>query len=158
MEFLNRGFLGTRGDFLSDLLICALALIVPLLLIAIQQGRLKKIKVHHFLMLAIYYTVVAYVIVYEANMLSRGGVEFLNANVKMDKSIYWVFTGFHVLLGAITLIAGALTIRLGNRARADVINSVVRKSHRRNGWVTFILLVFTSLTGVGVYYFTFVYG
>ncbi len=158
MEFLRKGFLGTRGDFLSDLLICALAIIVPILLFAIQSGRMRRGRTHHILMLAIYYTVVAYVIVYEANMLARGGMEFLNANVRMNKNIYWVVAGFHILLGAITLILGAITIRLGNRAQASVLNLEVKKGHRKRGWTTFFLLLFTSITGVLVYYLTFVYG
>ncbi len=158
MEFLKNGFLGTRGDFLSDLLICALAIIVPLLLFAIQSGRVRRIKIHHTVMLAIYYTVVAYVIVYEVNMLAKGGMEFLEANVRMDKNIYWIVTGFHVLLGAITLILGGITIRLGMRAQASVLNLEVKKRHRKTGWTTFFLLFFTSVTGLVVYYLTFVYG
>lgn len=158
MKFLGKGFLGTRGDFLSDLLICALAIIVPLLLFAIQSGRIRRIKIHHIIMLIIYYTVVAYVIVYEANMLARGGMEFLNANVRMNKSIYWTVTAFHVVLGAITLILGAITIRGGNMAQAALLNLEVKKKHRKNGWTTFFLLFFTSISGVLVYYLTFVYG
>jgi len=157
MEFLRHGFLNTRGDFLSDLLICALAVIVPLLLFAVQAGRIRKINIHHPIMLIIYYIVVAYVIVYEANMLLRGGIRFLEENIRMDHNTYWTVTGIHVLLGAVTLIVGGFTIRFANLA-LNSVDAGIRKRHRKFGWLTFYLLFVTSLTGILVYYCTFVYG
>lgn len=156
MDFLSKGFLGTRGDFLSDFLILALAVIVPLLIWSVLLGRGRVITKHHTVMLVIYYILVGYVILYELNLLSRGGIDFLRSKIRMNEIPYWISTGLHVFLGAVALVVGAVAIRQGKRAISES-ESVFKRKHRFVGWFTVIFLLLTSLTGVMVYYLTFVY-
>lgn len=153
------GFLGTRGDFLSDLLILALALIIPALIAGVLLARRKAIRPHRIIMLTIFTILVAYVIVYETNLTLLGGMEYLYSKTSLRKTLYGGFAGGHVAVGLIALILGALTIRKGQAVlRADPsLRQGIRPRHKAMAWTELGILGMTVLSGIALYYFTFAY-
>lgn len=158
---LTEGFLGTRADFMSDLLILALALIIPALVTGIILARTRKLKAHRALMLSIYFGLVGYVALYEGNMIRMGGMDFLRERLRMPEGIYFLATGTHIAIGLTALIMGALVIRKGSKLYPDAVAKVEQgagsSGHFTMGWAGLGFLALSVITGLGIYYLTFVY-
>lgn len=147
------GFLGTRGDFPSDLLILALAVVAPVLVVAVWLGRKRHLRAHRLSMLALLGVLVAYVVVYEVNLLYHGGTAYLMRVTTMAALPYFIIVGGHVALGTAALVVGVWAVRRGQRALGD---RALERAHGRVGWRGVALLGLSSVTGVVVYWVTFV--
>lgn len=147
------GFLGTRGDLPSDLLILALGVVVPALAVAVWLGRKRHLRAHRALMLALLGVLVAYVVVYEANLLYHGGTAHLMRLTNLAPLPYFIIVGVHVALGTAALVLGVWAVRRGQRALGD---PALERAHGRAGWRGVVLLGLSSVTGVVVYWVTFV--
>lgn len=154
-----KGFLGTRGDFFSDLLILALVVILPALITAIVFAVKKRYLLHKRMMLAIFTVLVLYVIVYETNLTILGGVNYLTTNTRVPLAPYMSLVVFHIVQSALALILGGATI---SRGRAALSSGQVSREgfvsvHRKIAWVEVAMLVISAVTGLVIYYLTFIY-
>jgi uncharacterized membrane protein YozB (DUF420 family) len=152
------GFLGTRGDFMSDLLIVALAGIVPSLAVGAWLARKGRLLLHRRLMLVVYNVVVLYVVVYEANMLWLGGMDYLRGVVRIPEGFYFAATAAHIALGVAALVLGAVVIRRGRAAWASCAAGArpAPRVHAVPGWWELSLLALSAVSGVALYWLTFV--
>lgn len=151
-----KGFLGTRGDFLSDLLIIALVFILPALAVAIKSAAQRQLILHKRMMLSIFAVLVLYVVIYEANLAFLGGINYLVSNIRVPKEPYFVFVAFHIAISAASLIMGGVVMRKGGEALCS--GQVFFTSyHRRLAWIEVGLLVLSVVTGLVIYYLTFIY-
>ena len=152
------GFLGTRGDFMSDLLIVALAGIVPSLIIGAWLARKGRLLLHRRLMLVVYNILVLYVVIYEANLLWLGGMDYLRGVVRIPERFYFTATAAHIVLGATALVLGAVVIRRGRTAWAARAAGTrpAPRVHAVAGWWELSLLILSVVTGVALYWLTFV--
>lgn len=160
LETLSRGFLGFRGDLLSDLLIVALFLIVPALLVAVWAARTHRRDLHRTTMWTVLAVLAGYVVLYEASLLAQGGMGFLRSKIRMPAPTYFFVVAVHVVLAVSGMATAVLAVRKGRRvfrAAADSAGVGPRTEHRRVGYAAFALLVVSALTGVAVYYLTFVH-
>lgn len=153
------GFLGTRGDFLSDFLIIALGLIIPALAAGVYCAKRKALSPHRFIMLTIFSILVSYVVVYETNLTILGGMDYLYSKTSLGKTAYNGFAGGHVAVGLLALILGALSIRRGQALlRTDpALRYGLTPGHRTLAWAGLATFGGTVLSGISLYYFTFVY-
>jgi len=159
MDFFKTGFLGTRGDLMSDALILALGVIVPALAAAVWFAYRGKLLWHRRLMLGVYTTLVAYVVLYEGNLLAMGGLEYLRAKVRVPEVPYFFITALHVAIGVAALVMGAAVIRRGRAAWEGHVASpggALAAAHARMGWWEVAALCVSAATGVGLYWLTFV--
>jgi len=108
-----KGFLGSRADFFSDLLILVLIVILPALVTAIVFAVKKRYLPHKRMMLAIFTVLVLYVIVYETNLTILGGVNSLTTNTDIPLAPYMVLVVFHIVQSAMALILDGATISRG---------------------------------------------
>lgn len=155
------GFLGTRADFLSDLLILALGVILPALAFGYICGRRRQVRLHRAIMIAIFAVVVLYVIVYETHFLLAGGLAYLESFIRVDRTTYYLQLSVHVAVAAVALVLGGRMIARANRHIIREDGRLAFAAHegtlhvRRGYWELGLLLV-TVLTGVIAYYYTFV--
>ncbi len=160
LEVLSTGFLGSRADLLSDVLMLALLLIVPALIAAVWAARAERRRLHRALMWTVVSVVVGYVIVYEASMLAQGGLAFLRARIRMPEATYFAVVAAHVLVAVCSLVTAVLAVRRGSALFASVgadDRAELRPRHSRIGYTAFALLAASAASGVLVYYLTFVY-
>lgn len=150
-----KGFLGTRGDFLSDLLILALIIILPALVVAIVSAAKRRLLFHKRMMITIFSVLVLYVVLYEANLTFLGGINYLRSNIRVQEGPYFTFVGFHIALSAVALILGGVTMRKGEVAISS--GQVFTSYHRKIAWAEVSLLTVSVLTGLAIYYMTFIY-
>lgn len=154
-----RGFLGTRGDLLSDVLILALIVILPALVKGVSLARERRFIPHKMVMMSIFTFLVLYVVIYEANLTFLGGVNFLREKIRISERTYFSLLIFHVTLSALSLILGGIAINKGEAAfRTGQLSSVsFTSSHRKIVWVEVLLLSASVMTGLIIYYLTFIY-
>lgn len=150
------GFLGTRGDFLSDLLVIALVFILPALAAAIQFAVQRRLVLHKRMMLSIFAVLVLYVVIYEANLVFLGGINYLRSNIRIPEGPYFTLVAFHIAASAISLILGGIVMRKGGEALSS--GQVFFTSyHRRLAWLEVAILGISVVTGLIIYYLTFIY-
>lgn len=153
-----KGFLGTRADFFSDVLIMALIVILPALITAIVLAVRKRHSAHKKVMLSIFTVLVLYVIVYETNLTILRGVNYLTMNINIPVASYMAIIIFHIVQSALTLVLGGAVISRGRAAMAAGQTSGGFTSvHRRIAWAEVGLLVVSVVTGLIIYYLTFIY-
>lgn len=155
------GFLGTRADFLSDLLILALGVIVPALGVGYVYGRQRKVRMHRAIMIAVFAVVILYVIVYETHFLLAGGLAYLESFIRVDRTTYYAQLAIHVAVAAVALVLGGRIIARANRQlirKDDRLAFAAQEAtlHVRRGYWELGLLLVTVLTGLVSYYYTFV--
>lgn len=155
------GFLGTRADFLSDLLILALGVIVPALAVGYVCARQRRVRLHRAIMMAVFAVVVLYVIVYETHFLLAGGLAYLESFIRVDRTTYYVQLSIHVAVAAVALVLGGRMIARANRhilREGDRLAFAAPEAalHVRRGYWELGLLLVTVLTGLVTYYYTFV--
>lgn len=149
-----KGFLATRGDFLSDLLIIALLFILPALAAAIASAMKRNLIFHKRMMISIFSILVLYVVVYEANLTFLGGINYLRSNIRIPEGPYFAFVAVHIALSAASLILGGITMRKGEIA---LHTGLFYSYHKRFAWAEVFLLTMSVATGLFIYYLTFVY-
>lgn len=149
-----KGFLGTRGDFLSDLLIVALVFILPALAMAIASAIKRSLVFHKKMMISIFSILVLYVVVYEANLSFLGGINYLRSNIRISEGPYFAFLALHIALSAASLVLGGIAMRKGELA---LHTGLFYSQHRRLAWIEVSLLTISVVTGLFIYYLTFIY-
>ncbi|HAG51079.1 MAG: hypothetical protein A2X87_04255 [Deltaproteobacteria bacterium GWC2_42_51] len=154
-----KGFLGTRGDLLSDVLIVAVTIIVPALLTAIVLVKKKRFALHRAIMMSIFFVLVLYVVIYEANLTLLGGIDYLRSNIRISEGPYFALVAFHITLSAAALILGSITMRRGEAVlcSGQIAGLGFTSAHRKLAWIEVVMLVISVFTGLAIYYFTFVY-
>lgn len=154
-----KGFLGTRGDLLSDVLIVAVTIIVPALITAVVLVKKKRFALHRTIMMSIFYVLVLYVVIYEANLTFLGGIGYLRANIRISEGPYFTLVTFHIALSAAALILGSITMRRGEAVlcSGQISGQGFTSLHRKIAWIEVGMLVISVCTGLAIYYLTFVY-
>lgn len=154
-----KGFLGTRADLLSDVLILALLIILLALAKGIRLARRRRFVSHRFLMISIFTVLVLYVVVYEANLALLGGIDYLRSSIRVSEASYFSLLVFHVMQSAFALILGGITIGKGEEAfrRSQISGISFTSSHRKIAWLEVAMLAMSVFTGLAVYYLTFIY-
>lgn len=146
------GFLGTRADFFSDLLVLALAVVVPALVVGVLLARKGKRRPHQIIMMALVAVLVLYVVIYETNMMLLGGIDYLDKVTTMARIPYFSMVAVHVAIGIAALVAGVWAIRRGN---ALLAGKRARKEHTAIAWWGVFLLGTSAITGLVIYWATF---
>lgn len=154
-----KGFLGTRADLLSDVLILALLIILPALAKGIGLARRRRFVSHRILMISIFTILVLYVVVYEANLALLGGIDYLKINIRVSEASYFSLLAFHVMHSTLALILGGITIGKGEEVfrTGQISRMSFTSSHRKIVWLEVAMLAMSVITGLAVYYLTFIY-
>lgn len=162
MAFLRTGFLGTRGTFLSDLLVIIVVLLIPLFTAGYFMARNHKGSVHRVIMLTLYSAVCAYVVIYIIHVLSEGLI------LKFRDPTSWVYYGYwtlglvHSAFAVGALYFGWQTVQLG-RHTAKIgpngysLSGADRPAHKGSGKIALLCFAGAAVTGIGVYYLLFIW-
>ena len=151
---LGPGFLGTRADWLMDLVIVSLVVIVPVILYSwyrVRQqgyGRHKKIQVWLTVTLAIA------VLLFEVDLRMSGGLDELTkasgyyGTTLLDASTY-IHLFFSVTTSIIWIVLIIVSLRRFPSPPVPVRS--FRRTHRFWGIVGAVWMIMTGLTGLELY-------
>ena len=151
MDYMyHTGFLGTRAPFFMDLVTLIVALLPLLVAGAIALARAKKYKLHSYAQIFIFAFSVIVFVYFETGVRIGGGFNYFMDGSSVEHGYALGVLILHIAISVITLIIWFTAIMRAKKFLTKGIHKVV-------GFVTFIGIVLTSLSGIWVYLLLFVY-
>ena len=160
---MSDGFLGYKASLMLDVVVCALAIVVPTLLFSLFAVKVRRnYRLHKALQITLGIVLVAAVGLFEVDMRLQGGIDGILAKRSRPLSpgerasfnsllyVHLFFAVSTVILWATTLV---LAIKRMPRPPAPCEHG---RLHKRLGWLSAADITLTSVTGLLVYYYGFV--
>ena len=163
---MKDGFLGYHTSFMLDFVVCALALVVPLLLYSLWLVKVKrKYNTHKWLQLSLGIILLVAVGLFEVDLqIVHGGWENIvrksipdeaALQQKVEEVRPWLWT--HLLFAVTTPFLWFATLFLGfKRFSGPPVPGDHSRLHKKLGWLSTLDITLTSVTGLWFYYITFV--
>jgi hypothetical protein len=160
---MQDGFLGFQASFMLDVVVVALALIVPVLAHSIYAVKVRRRFVRHRnLQLLLGAVLLVAVLGFEADMRLQGGwmaivnkgePKLTGEQLEFVKQVLYAHLVFAVSTPILWIVTTVLAlIRFAKPPRPGLHSSL----HKTLGWLTTIDITLTSITGLAFYYFAFV--
>ena len=160
------GFLGYKTSFMLDFVVCALAIIVPLMLYSLWLVKVRRAFTQHkWLQLALGIILLIAVTAFEVDLqVIHGGWENivrkshpedaeLAAKVAEAQPYLWVHLVFAVTTPVIWFTTLVLAFR---RFSSPPLPNRHSRLHKTLGWLSTIDITMTAITGLIFYYIAFV--
>ena len=156
-SMFEAGFFGTRAPLFMDVVTLIVALLPFLILGAISLARKRKYKVHAKIQKLLFWISLVVVVYFEYGVRSVGGFDAFMQESSTPKSYaLWVLIT-HVAISVVTLILWInVLLRAKRDRRMNVLPGMYSLRHKRSGIRAFIGILFTSLSGLWVYYLLFI--
>ena len=116
----------------------------------ISLARVEKYKLHAVLQTALFFTSVVVLVFFEIGVRFVGGYNAFIEGSSAEHNYAFGVLIFHIAISVITLIIWITTL-------VKVKKHLENGKHKLFGWMTFVGVVLTVLTGGWVYYLLFVY-
>lgn len=150
-----QGFLGTRADLLTDLVITALVAVVPFVLWNQNLARRGRWALHKRMQIGLAVLLGLVVAAFEYNLRLQGGIfEATTASAYSGTLTlnFWIW--FHTFLAITTVIVWASLIIMSlRRFPSPPQPAAFSATHRRWGRIGIIWMLATGLTSLPVYFF-----
>jgi putative membrane protein len=159
MEYMFQpGFLGTRAPFFMDFVTLIVTLLPFLIMLAIYLARKRLYRLHTLFQLFLYLFSLIVVSYFEYGVRINGGFESFAEESSLPKSLIIYFLIFHIIVSVATVVWWSRTIITGLIAyRNNQLPGKLSAKHKRLGIQSAWGIFLTSLTGLWVYLFLFVY-
>ncbi len=150
------GFIpGSRGSLILDLLVTAMAVILPLLGFSVFISRSRKnYRIHRVIQSVLGLILGLAVIAFEVDMRVNGWRQLAEPSPYYHS---WVFPSLilHLCFSIPTLLIWTYTIVQAFRQSIEHTYNKARIQHRKLGWISTYAMVGTTLTGWLFYYLSF---
>lgn len=144
------GFLGTRAPFFMDFVTIIVALLPLLMMGAISLAVAKKYKFHAIAQRVLFIVSTIVLIYFEIGVRVGGGFEGFMEGSSVSYSYALVVLIVHIVISVFTMFIWALTLLRTKKHLKE-------NTHKKMARITFIGVLFTSLSGIWVYLLLFVY-
>ena len=150
MEYMFQpGFLGTRSPFFMDIVTLIVALLPLLVGGAIFLAQKKLHKFHAIAQAIIFFVSVVVVVYFEYGVRLGGGFNLFMADSGVSANYALFVLLMHIAIAIVTLIIWAKTLFTAKKQTP--------RAHKFYGYVSFVGITLTSLSGMWVYLLLFVY-
>ena len=162
---MQNGFLGNNASLMLDVVVCALALVVPALLFSLYTVKIRRnYALHKTMQLTLGIVLLITVLAFEVDMRLHGGwVNIINkpdqpvrldeAELESVRNLLWV----HLVFAVSTPIFWVTTITLALKRIPNPPKPCEHSAlHKKLGWISAIDITLTSVTGLTFYYYAFV--
>jgi uncharacterized membrane protein YozB (DUF420 family) len=149
----DRGFLPTRGNFLEDLVVTSLVLIVPLLLLSWRWAHAGRWARHRNLMVILTVVLTVVVVLFEADVRSRGGFEGVAAGSRYHGTAFMDWS-YRVHMVCVTVTSALWLVLLPVSLwvyRRGLRRNAFGPYHRLAGRVGMVGAALSGLTGLELY-------
>ena len=151
IEFMNLpGFFGTRAPLFMDVVSMIVAFLPLFMLGIIYLAKYKEYKLHALLQVVLYVVSVLVLTFFEIGVRFVGGFKSFMEGSSVGHDYAFIVLIFHIMVSVITLIIWTTTILMAKK-------QLQLGKHKRAGWLTFVGVTLTMLTGMWVYFILFVY-
>ena len=148
--FSQIGFLGTRAPLFMDIVSLIVAVLPFLMLGIIFLARIKNYKLHALLQTILYVVSVLVLTFFEIGVRFVGGFKNFMEESNVEHNYAFIVLIFHITVSVITLIIWTTTLVMAKK-------QLQLGKHKRAGWLSFVGVTMTMLTGGWVYFLLFVY-
>ena len=142
------GFLGTVAPLYMDIITLYFGVLPFLMGAAIYMAVKKRYKLHKKMNLTIYAITLLVVVFFEVGVRLSGGFAYFMQESNAEYAFLFTFLLFHILVAFVSVVAYSLLI----------YKTVTKlQNHRKFGILVYLGMTITSITGVMIYYFLFIY-
>jgi len=147
------GFLGTRADLITDVVVVGFIAIPPLLWWSAQRARRGDHRLHRAVQSATLAVLTVLLVLFELNIRLRGESVFLSADASaaLRVSLY-----VHLAIAVGTFLVWTALVLVSWPRLGKVLPGRFSATHRRLGQAVIAGTVLTALTGAGLYIAAFV--
>ena len=146
----QKGFLGTKAPLFMDEITIIVALLPILLFGAVQLARFGLYKAHAFMQIFLYVSSIAAIVYFEFGIRAAGGFQAYIQESGVGHPYLFAVLVLHIAISFSTLLFWTFTVFSAKKELA-------RGRHKRDGFITFIGVTLTSLSGIWVYLLLFLY-
>ncbi len=156
--FLEPGFLGTKAFMYLDLVTLYFAMLPFLLAFSIRYALKKEYEKHYRSQIIIFMVSLVVVVVFEIGVRLSGGFTEFTKESTLPYTFLSVFLGIHILIALLSIVLWVIVLYTSlQEYRSGRDMAAFARSHKRKARVLFIGLTVTSITGVMIYIFLFVF-
>lgn len=150
---LPRGFLGTRGDILMDLVVLSFVVIVPTLIYSFRAVKRQEYNTHKRTQITLFSVLAVAVVLFEVDMRMNGGVFEMSKESRFaGTALFHGSIWFHLALSVSTsLVWTGLVIASVRRFSSPPEPNAFSARHRFWGRLGMILMGLTGITGIQLY-------
>jgi len=156
---LEQGPLGTRADWLMDLVIISLVVIIPVILLSWSKARHREYKTHKNIQVWLTGILTVVVLLFELDLRLAGGMEVLTEGSRYFGTTFLnVSTYIHLFFSVSTAIIWLVLIAFSLRRFSKFAQTKewFGKQHKFWGKIGMIWMIMTGLTGLELYIIGFV--
>ena len=152
----NNGFLGTSAPLYMDIITIYFAILPFLMGIGIYMAVKKRYELHFKMQLMTYIATILVVVLFEVGVRLSGGFAFFMQDSNVNYVFMISFLLFHIVVAFVSVVAYSLLVYSG--IKEFRLNSpTLIKNHKKFGKLVYLGMAITSITGVMIYYFLFIY-
>jgi len=159
MEYMFQpGFLGTRAPFFMDFVTIIVTFLPLLIMLAVLLAKKKMFKLH--IAAQIFLFIFSFIVIsyFEYGVRVDGGFEAFVKESSLPEQFIYYFLIFHIVVSIFTLVWWSRTLITGMIAyRNNRLPGSLSATHKRLGIQSAWGIFLTSLTGLWVYLFLFVF-
>jgi uncharacterized membrane protein YozB (DUF420 family) len=160
---MSDGFLGYKSSLMLDVVVCALAIVVPTLLLSLYAVKIRRnYKLHKALQIALGVVLLVIVGLFEFDMQCQGGIDGILAKrsrplTRDERASFNTLLYVHLFFAISTVFLWATTLILAVKRMPRPPGPCDHSPlHKRLGWLSATDITLTSVTGLLVYYYGFV--
>jgi uncharacterized membrane protein YozB (DUF420 family) len=160
---MDDGFLGYRATLMLDVVVCALAVVVPMLLASLYAVKIRRnYKLHKCMQITLGAVLLVIVGLFEIDMRLHGGIAGILARRSRPLSgdeltSFYRLLYVHLFFSITTVFLWFTTLTLALRRIPSPPGPCSHsRLHKRLGWISVADITLTSVTGLLVYYVGFV--
>lgn len=151
------GFLGTRASFYIDTIVIFLAILPFVIALSIFFAINGRFKLHKFIQTLFFILTLISLALFAYIVHYKEGLETLLLQSSMMQLEALIFLGLHAFLAIITLIVWMFTLIYASEDRKRrALPGLYSENHKKLGRALFLGILFTSLSGIGIYWILFV--
>ncbi|MEW5847682.1 MAG: DUF420 domain-containing protein [Myxococcota bacterium] len=149
------GFLGTRANLLLDLILLV-TLATPLVMLAsFRLVRARKWQQHRRVQVGWLVLCFTAVFTFEGVLRLQGGSgSFVSASPYAGPALRTLLNG-HIAGAILTYTAWLVLAVMSHRRAEQVLPGTFSRRHKKVGWLVFGGAIYTAVTALGMYVFTF---
>ena len=144
----STGFLGTNAPIYMDIITLYFGILPLLMGMAIYMAIKKRYALHKKMNIALYATTLLIVVFFEVGVRISGGFAHFMQESNAQYAFLFTFLLFHILVAFVSVVAYSLLIY-------KTLTKL--QNHRKLGLLVYLGMSITSITGVMIYYFLFIY-
>ncbi|MDD2789634.1 MAG: DUF420 domain-containing protein [Sulfurimonas sp.] len=150
------GFLGTSAPFYMDFITLYFAVLPFLMGVGIFMAVKKRYELHYKMQLAIFVVTLLVVGIFEVGVRISGGFSAFMQQSNANETFMIIFLVIHILIALVAFVL--YSVLMYSAVKEFRLKSTpVVKSHKKLGMIVFAGMSITSLMGVMIYYFLFVF-